>query len=331
MTRFHPPLCIDSGAFSAYQQNTSIPFDEWIEFCHRVGGRYKGTKYVNLDVISKGRGDNTAAAQSYRNWRIMREAGLNPMPVYHVNSDVKWLKRYLRHTDYIGLGAMAKMPDRRRIEVLDRLWRGYLLRPDGTAAVKVHGMGLTSFSLMLRYPWYSFDSTTWMMQSSYGRVYMPLPRNGKWDYVNRPTNLVVSAGNPSAKDIGKHYCTLSPARQQVIQRFVSEVGVPLGRLDWTANEGRGILNDYYARCCLNALVISRHIQTFPHKPIFYLSGKIPVENFMRQRLGQFDRTGIMLSFYSINHSDNTICSKRLRALEKNKPVEFMKTRKKRKA
>ncbi len=335
MTRqsLHLPLCIDSGAFSAYQQKDEIDLGQWIAFCKEVGGRYAGTTYVNLDVIAKGRGDDNASRQSYHNWIAMRRAGLDPLPVYHVNSDPKWLLKYLRKTDRIGLGAMAKMPDRKRILVLDRLWRQHLMTPDGKPKVKVHGMGLTSFALVARYPWHSFDSTTWMMQASYGRVYIPPFKGRRWAFDVKPLSIVMSADNPSTRDRGKHYLTMTPLRQQLIRQFLKDVAhVALGRSDRSDTKHRGVLNDYYARCCLNAYVVARYVRAVRPEATLFLSGKIPIENFIRTTPSDFDldKTGIMLSFYSINRSENTICSKRLRAFEADRPVEFMKTRKKRK-
>ena len=137
-------LCIDSGAYSAFTKGKVIDVDEYIQYLHNLLDTYPDYDivYVNLDVIGDGAG-------SYKNWKIMREAGLTPMPIYHATTDIKWLKRYLKITDHIGLGAISNMSSAKRTWALDRLWDDYLTDDEGMPEVKVHGMGITSFPLTL--------------------------------------------------------------------------------------------------------------------------------------------------------------------------------------
>lgn len=144
------PLMIDSGAFSAWTRKEVISLDEYISFLKKHIVKYPDVVYVNLDVIGNGKA-------SYENWMAMRAAGLNPLAIYHATTDERWLKKYLHHTDHLGIGALAKMPSSSRTIILDRLWTKWLLDGHHMPTCKVHGMGISSFRHMKRYPWHSVD------------------------------------------------------------------------------------------------------------------------------------------------------------------------------
>lgn len=151
-------LILDSGAFSAFTKGIEIPIDEYANFLDRYGNHF--IRYANLDSI----GD---PAKTMENQMELERMGFSPLPVFHQGSDFKILEEMAERYDYIGLGGMVKKSAKRSdlIEWLDRCF--YLTR----GRVKFHGFGMTSYPLMLRYPFYSIDSTTWLTGSSFTDVY----------------------------------------------------------------------------------------------------------------------------------------------------------------
>lgn len=180
-----PKVILDSGAFTAHRKGKKIKLSKYISFLKEHGDEYED--YFNLDVIGAIQAENidqhegmvTTAEKSYINWKRIRKQGLNPIPVYHVGTDVKWLEKYLEETDYIGLGAIASLDTVKRQESLGTIWDKYFLNKDGTAKVRVHGLGLTHVDIMSRFPWFSVDSFTPVISAVWGSILLPLIRDGK--------------------------------------------------------------------------------------------------------------------------------------------------------
>jgi len=215
-------LFLDSGAFSAKTQGVEIDIKQYIDFikehedCIEV--------YANLDVIG-----NPAA--TWKNQLIMEKAGLHPLPVFHYGEDLQWLEKYLaRGYEYMALGGMVKTPN---VSVwLDAVWKNHLTDTSGMPKLKVHGFGLTSLSLMLRYPWYSVDSTSWVVTGRLGSIYIPQLKNGKWIYDDTSWKIAVSSQSPSLKESGKHINTLPPLQKKIVMDYIKEKGYCLGKSEF---------------------------------------------------------------------------------------------------
>lgn len=211
-------LFLDSGAFSAHTQGININLLEYIAFI-KENIEYIHT-YANLDVIGN-------PEETWKNQLRMEKAGLTPLPCFHYGDDEKWLKKYLdRGYSYIALGGMVKTPN--LIPWLDRIFLKYLLTPQKTPAVKVHGFGLTSVPLMLRYPWYSVDSTSWVMCGRMGGIFMPMWRNGKWDYSENSWKISVSSNSLDLKIPNAHVLTLPTKQRQLVLQYIESKGYKLG-------------------------------------------------------------------------------------------------------
>jgi len=260
-----PHIFIDSGAFSAWTKKEVISLPDYIAYLQDLLTRTKDVVYANLDVIGDGE-------QSYANWKTMRGAGLDPVPIWHVNTDESWLRKYLKRSEYIGIGAMANMHDNDRIQVLDRVWQTYLIGPDRQPTVKVHGMGLTSFPLMRRYPWYSVDSTSWIMVAAFGSIYVPQQKNGEWDYTKPPMIVTVSVESPKGPQKGQHFKTFGPLEKVSILRYVKDCGYTMGKghMKGTGDEAEcvveepGIATSRDDRACMNAWFFARFMATLPY-------------------------------------------------------------------
>lgn len=213
-------LFLDSGAFSAWSSGKKINIDEYIQF---IKDNIEVIDvYANLDVIGN-------AEATWNNQMYMEKAGLKPLPVYHYGEDKKWLKRILnKGYDYISLGGMVPISTQDLVHWLDDLFKNYLCDEKGMPIVKVHGFGLTSLRLMLRYNWMSVDSTSWVMTGRMGSIYIPKFKNGKWIYDEDSWKIVVSNRSPATKEAGKHINTMSPKEKEILLNYITEKGYKLG-------------------------------------------------------------------------------------------------------
>lgn len=63
---------------------------------------------------------------------------------------------------------------------------------------KVHGFAMTSVDLMKGYEWSSVDSTSWVLQAGFGRVYVPRKTDGEYDFDKTPFYLHISTEKGSS-------------------------------------------------------------------------------------------------------------------------------------
>lgn len=174
----------DTPEYKAYM-------DSYIQYLLDNQGRYD--YFSNLDVINN-------PQLTYRHQKMLEEAGLKPIPVFHLGNNPKWLKKYVEKYDYIALGGLTPNPTSTLIPILDKLFKEYLLDSDGFPKVKLHGFACTSLPLMTRYPWYSVDSTTCRKLAIYGSIVIPngskrlhtikvSTRDSKMEHLFRPREI----------------------------------------------------------------------------------------------------------------------------------------------
>jgi len=246
-------IFLDSGAFSMFTQGIDVDLKDYADFVMENDDIILTAS--NLDVI--GRGNEKA---TMKNQKILEDFGARIQPVHHARDKDKYLAQYLEAGyDYIFLGGMVPEHSKYLRKWLDRIWDTILTDSKGKPLVKVHGFGLTTPDLMLRYPWYSVDSTSWLMAASSGSVYIPV--KGKLKAV------AFSDLSPSAKKRGSHFNTLSSKEQKKIRKWFKKYKFKEKNL-----QGR-----QYGRSCWNMLMF-RYIQdttdwptTFvnPHRGLFH--------------------------------------------------------------
>ena len=156
-------ILLDSGAFSAWSRGQRIDLDDYVDFVK--ANQHLIDRCVNLDVIPGNFGNRewrpeaieAAATASYANQQKMKEAGLNPLPVFHQDEDFRWLDKYLEDgEDYICLSASQSA---RRDEKLTWLRKcSEVLCPQGRPLVRTHGLGETSTLICHQFPFTSVDS-----------------------------------------------------------------------------------------------------------------------------------------------------------------------------
>lgn len=229
-------LMLDSGAFSAHAKGESINLDEYIAYIKTH--RKLLDSYFNLDIIPGQRGIRRtsagieqAAKASRDNFLRMRKAGLTPIPVFHQEEDFKWLERMVQDIaddskPYLALSTFKELSIPENRNWLDQCFT-ILTDKAGWPKFKIHGLGIASFDLLKRYPWYSCDATSWALTAAYGSIYVPVYRNGKPVYDEAPVKLTVSEVGKKDGSLGTdHYLRMGPMMQcRVINFLENEVGV----------------------------------------------------------------------------------------------------------
>jgi len=214
---FCDSLFLDSGAFSAWNQGVEIDIDSYIEFIKEQ--KERADIYCVLDNILSGE-------ESFLNYTRMLDKGLSPVPCYHYGEPSSLLKRYIEISDYVALGGIAKKGKKERIVWLDRIFSIYPF-----PLVKFHGFGIQDRSILLRYPWWSVDSSSAHVMARFGGICTP------WgDYKINP--------EVNSKDLR----WISPNAEKIIIEWVSELGFSYDEAQANSPEGtiiRSAINVIY--------------------------------------------------------------------------------------
>lgn len=261
---------LDSGAFTfqtsarEYSRRTGRgPYAyystaEFWDFLDRYGEFVKANAeaidyFANADVIPH-------PELTWRNQQYLENVhGVRPVPVVHHKTDVKWLEHYLsRDYDFICLGGLVGVPKPEAIPWLDRCFDLICSGKDRLPRVRVHGFGVTSTDLMLRYPWWSVDSTSWFKVGAFGGILVPPPVRGEWCYSEPPEVIKIALDSPSAKLEGKHYSSITAAEKEVVARWLELVEVPMGEGGPPEPAALGVLNHHSYRKAANL----RYFQLF---------------------------------------------------------------------
>lgn len=263
-------IMIDSGAHSIFvrevlkKQQGELRFDyyETDEFWNYVDAYAKYvTKnlhlldlYVSVDVIHN----------PELSWKVQRyledEWKLKPLPVYHSGEDFKWFKRYCDNYDYIGVGGLGQEVSRSTwIKNIGIPVFSYICeKPSYKPIRKIHGFALTAPSLVTAYPWYSVDSTSWVMFGKYGIVIVPYKKDGVYDYTKSPNTVFVSS-RPKSKSSVNHFDNAVGMHQSYFLDYFKEHGFKIGSSEFR-NESEGYKlknNEHWAdrKCWLVETII----------------------------------------------------------------------------
>jgi hypothetical protein len=215
-------IFLDSGAYSAFTKGVRISPRQYARFIRE--NRDIVEIASNLDMIGKGSEQN-----SYENLKtlqlLLHHDGLSDLikPVHHVRDADYWLERYLGEGhDFICLGGMVSENTKVLRRWLDYVWSKFLINPDGTPKIKVHGFGLTTRELMFRYPWASVDSTTWISVSRLaGGVMMDFRFD---DATIGDFTISFSERSPKRFDPNSwHYRSLRPADKKLVNLHLEQL------------------------------------------------------------------------------------------------------------
>jgi hypothetical protein len=142
---------LDSGAFSAKSLGVDINVHDYIDYIHRNRDIVKVEDGVELASVLDGIGD---PLKTWQNQVYMEEKGAKPLPCFHFGEDEKYLEWYISKYEYITIGGLVRTKAEDVMWWLDRIWNKYLVDGSGKPRLKVHAFGVTTISLMERYPWH---------------------------------------------------------------------------------------------------------------------------------------------------------------------------------
>lgn len=227
---------LDSGAFSAFTLGVTIDLPTYCEYIKRNMDLWRVEDGVVMCSVLDGIGD---PLKTWQNQLAMEALGAKPLPCFHFGEDERYLEWYVQNYDYITIGGMVGKPREQLITWLDRIWGKYLVDGTGRAKLKVHAFGITAFTIMERYDWYSVDSSSWIQSAAFGNIVTP-----DWG------PLSVSDKSPRRHDAGQHASTLTQMEQDFVLATLEKQGFSYERLS-TVYESRaaynlhsyGLLND----------------------------------------------------------------------------------------
>lgn len=237
---------LDSGAFSAFSKGVHVDLPTYCLYIKK-----------NVDIIDKVDGilcasvlDSIGDAQgTYENQVAMERLGTKPLPCFHYGEDERYLEWYIAHYDYITIGGMVPISTPQLRIWLDRIWDKYLVDGSGRPKIRVHGFGLTSLVLTQNYPWFSVDSSTWVMWAANG--FILLPREGK--------QLNISAQSPTRKKARQHFDTFTDVERERYQEAID--------VDGHSTVER-LQSLYYARWAWNCWAFPKFFELNPPVEIF---------------------------------------------------------------
>lgn len=228
---------LDSGAFSAFTMGIEVDLPRYCDYIRS-----------NLDIIEHVDGQPLAsvldaigsAEGTWKNQFAMEQLGVRPLPCYHYGEPEEVLEYYAANYSYITIGGMVPISTQQLKLWLDRIWPRYLCNADGTAKLKVHGFGLTSLPLMMRYPWFSVDSSTWVQWSANGMIL--IPHSGR--------QINVSDKSSSRKMAGQHIDSVTPIEAAAIEHELktSDLICPVRLREF-----------YFARWAYNAYAFPKYV------------------------------------------------------------------------
>jgi hypothetical protein len=179
----HMRLFVDSGAFTAWSKGTKIDIDEYIKFCHEIKAKADASgvpvTFACLDVIAGKKGgdkptqaDVDAASEAgWANYEYMKSKGIQPLMVFHGREKKKWLTRMAEDSDYVGLSPMkVNTTTDQKISWLSWCFRHLeaMSLSSGKPLTKTHGFGISSPTLLEKFPFYTADSTAWLQAGRTG-------------------------------------------------------------------------------------------------------------------------------------------------------------------
>lgn len=146
-------IFFDSGAFSLWRRGIKINIKDYCEYLkiHEID------KYIVLDKV----GDHK---DTMTNQKIMEDMGMKPIPVYHFNSPIENLYEICEAYPYVCLGGTVGAHSSTRIKFFTQIFEHFPKH-------KFHGLGLTDPKIIKLFPFYSVDSSTWLIAEKRGRIF----------------------------------------------------------------------------------------------------------------------------------------------------------------
>lgn len=185
------PLILDSGAFSAFTQDSAVDLEELAVFYNRVASEVSPGVLqwaVSLDVMGE-------HAQSVENWHRLRALvpGVEIVPVVHFTSPVPFEEQV---APYLSAGA-PRICFGGMVGAIDAVnrWAAHGLRHlrDTSPETLTHGLGVGPWVVRARLPWDSTDCSDFGLAYRFGYARLPNPAKRK------PLDIRLGTGYPPSR------------------------------------------------------------------------------------------------------------------------------------
>lgn len=176
--------------------------------------------YVNFDY-------KVHSPTIYGMQQRMEKEGLTPTPVVHGDDGLDWMRKYIDEGHrLICIGHPIYLhPSHKDLKYyFDKVFN--LAEKHN---VSLHGLAVTSLSLMFGFPWYSVDSASWAKVAAYGCVILP-------DVEKNRVSTVHLTDRASA--VTDSYEKMDSASKKQLRRRIEDLGFDLGALRKDAQERR---------------------------------------------------------------------------------------------
>lgn len=227
--------------------------------------KYPGTidLYSNMDVIPN-------PELTWRNQLYLENThGLKPIPVVHYRTDLKWLKKYMdRGHKIISLGGLvgsAKQSEARHW--IDACFDMACDGPGRLPQVRIHGFGITSYNLMIRYPWWSVDSSSWAKAGAFGKIFVPHKRSGAFVFTEPPYAIDTSFESPTRHTNKWHVLNMPQMEVDIVKEWLREVDIPYGSISKSGGlKTLGVINNHSYRKAANMRFFQQMCKALPKWP-----------------------------------------------------------------
>jgi hypothetical protein len=112
----------------------------------------------------------------------------------------------------------------------------------GKPKIKIHGFGIGNVKLLVKYPWYSVDSTSWVRHGGFGKVWFPAQKNNKFDFING-YGIICSIDTPIKNRNTQHFCGMNKQEKENAKRWLKKIKIPLGNLKQKEIKGLGEIEE----------------------------------------------------------------------------------------
>jgi len=233
-------VMLDSGAYSAWRKKETITISEYSSYLDRFHESI--STVVNIDVIPGEFGKRPTSKEvehsaelGFKNYIKLRKLGFNTLAVFHQGESIYWLEKYIGEgCDYIGISPSIDRAVSSREKWMDQCF-AFLCANGGYPHIRTHGFGMTIPHLVQKYPWYTTDSATWLLQGGFGSSLIP-SRNGhgEYDYTFIPTIVHMSnLTSPQATGTTKgyrNYHGLGPDAKRYVDDYLATIGMEADEL-----------------------------------------------------------------------------------------------------
>jgi hypothetical protein len=179
--------------------------------------------YVSVDVIFN-------PELSWKVQKYMEDVHkLHPLPVFHSGESFTWLQKYIDNYEYIGMSGLGQRAKKAQwiANVGEPAW-SMICNDKGMPRVKVHGFAMTSPDLIIEFPYFAVDSTSWLQFGKFGLIIIPRKKNNKFLFTESPHIISVSARKKKKTEV-EHFENLPMIDQKHVLEYLEMKGIPMGK------------------------------------------------------------------------------------------------------